>query len=1205
MQMLSIYICLLCTVTQCRADAVEDFQNLIDDYWTWRLQDAPEFAGSIDVMKYKNKIESYSVNALEERHDKLTEFLNKLKAIDRTMLNQTSQVAYDVLVDTLTTYTDGYQWKNYGPMNPVNFLEGIWTDPESYIPRKLETFEDFNDFIKVIILLGAQVDDFIARMNISIAKETTNHNVTMVRVMPQLDRLIANSSIDVALYKPFTDVLGNSSLSQSDINTLRSNATTVVTTFRNQYIKLKTFLTDVYMPNTRTGYGVSSFTNGQEYYKACLKWHLGIDISPEDVHQKGKDEVQRISLEMFKVMERLGFNGTVKEFFDSLKNDSKFFIESPEETVAMFTSIIKDRIQPKLGKYFKDIPDSKVIVKEMPYDGPGGSYSFGSPNGERPGIFYVNVMRSENNPTYDMVALALHETDPGHHLQDVYAQAAKGIPIYLKVQDYTKYFSVPAHFPFYTSFTEGWALYAESLGENDQLDIYKDDYELMGRYSSEMFRACRLVVDTGLHYFNWTRDEAIEYILNYTSFNRESMAIEVDRYITWPGQATAYKIGELKIKDLRLRAKKELGTKFDIRKFHSVILNSGAVPLQIMERRILAWIEQEKDSFEKLMSDFWSWRMESSPEFSTTLNMYKYNDRLNSYSYMKLDDDRIKVQGFRHRLSYVQRDTLTTDKKVSYDILQNILDVFLTGYKWKDYQPLNPINFLEGWFTGFDQFVSSFSFDTQGDFVNYVRRIELAPKQLDEMMNLSRLAIQKGHVNNNASVSRIPEQIDSMVNGTEIDSELYEPFNNAVDGIFESGTYRESFKTRLTNGIKLLLNKLREVKTFLQEDYMPHTRKGFGLSSTVNGAENYKDCLYFHTSTRMSADEIHQTGREEVARIEKLIRDKMENVGFPRDYSIHEMYKNLTSNDSFLIQDPDESLARFRSLIFDRIEPKIPQYLSNPPNLPLEVRPSGSDGVGGEYWTGTADGSRPGIFYVNLYRPEYNPTYKMVALSLHEALPGHHLAESYGILSDGPDFRKYFEWLSYGVPYFFPFYNAFAEGWALYAEFLGEEMGIYENDYEMLGRYSEEMLRAVRLVVDTGIHSKNWTRERAINYMLNYTAETPDSSAIEIDRYVTWPGQACGYKIGELTIKRLRNKASKELGSLFNLADYHYAVLKNGAMPLDTLEQMIDEWIQSVKDNNKKPAPCVDNTISSTEKISGNFVLLLVPLLLSFFVILP
>ncbi|XP_052237165.1 uncharacterized protein LOC127848629 [Dreissena polymorpha] len=560
------------------------------------------------------------------------------------------------------------------------------------------------------------------------------------------------------------------------------------------------------------------------------------------------------------------------------------------------------------------------------------------------------------------------------------------------------------------------------------------------------------------------------------------------------------------------------------------------------------------ETVEKVTSDYWEWRLSISRQFSTSIGTYKYNDRLDSYTYEKLEDIKVKVDEFLRRLTLVNSSTLEGERLISFKVLKEILETVQDGYEWKDYQPLNPISFLEHWFFG----LASQPFDTEGDFVNYIRRIEGGPQQMEEMINLSRRAIAIGHTSHNVSVSRVPRYIDDMVKPPNV-SALYSPFKDHANRILEN--HSAAMDKRLQDAISAFNAQLLKVKEFLKNEYMPKTRPGLGIGSLPRGRENYQACLRFHTSTDITANEVYDKGLEEVERIEKLIRQKMINIGFPITTKMSEMYANLTSDPKFLFNNPADALANFNKIIFERIKPLMPKYFHHLPDLPLEVRAYTTDRASGGYKTGSADGSRPGIFYVNLFRPKDNPSYTMVSFSLHEALPGHHNQASYGLLSDIPPFMQKIEWKSFNAPYFFPFFNSFIEGWGLYSEFLGEEMGIYHDDYEMLGRYGEEMFRAVRLVIDTGIHEYNWTRDRAIEYMMNYTYFGPELAANEIDRYATWPGQAVGYTIGELKFKELRKKASDALGRKFNLADFHYTVLRYGTLPLSVLEYVVDKWI--------------------------------------------
>ncbi|KAK3095476.1 hypothetical protein FSP39_015142 [Pinctada imbricata] len=287
-------------------------------------------------------------------------------------------------------------------------------------------------------------------------------------------------------------------------------------------------------------------------------------------------------------MNKLSFVGSVKEFFNSLDDDPRFYTNDSDKIIEEYKHIVFERINPKLKDFFKDIPDVPLEIRKMSYDGPGGGYSSASENS--PGVFSINLFRPMENPRFDFMALSLHEASPGHHLQHSYAMKAS-LPDYRRHTPIS-FYDVPFWYPFYSAYSEGWALYSEYLGE--EMGLYNDDYELMGRYSAEMLRACRLVVDTGLHYFNWDKEKAIEYMLNYTAYSREATEIEINRYITWPGQACAYKLGEIKIRDLRTEAENALGSKFNIKDFHSVILTNGAMPMSVLESLIREWINMKK-----------------------------------------------------------------------------------------------------------------------------------------------------------------------------------------------------------------------------------------------------------------------------------------------------------------------------------------------------------------------------------------------------------------------------------------------------------------------------------------------------------------------------------------------------------------------------------------------------------------------------------
>ncbi|ESP00689.1 hypothetical protein LOTGIDRAFT_157979 [Lottia gigantea] len=568
------------------------------------------------------------------------------------------------------------------------------------------------------------------------------------------------------------------------------------------------------------------------------------------------------------------------------------------------------------------------------------------------------------------------------------------------------------------------------------------------------------------------------------------------------------------------------------------------------------------DELNKIEREFWDWRLEDSPEFATLTGNTKYNDRLRHFGLDLFKPRNDKVEGFLKRVKALDSSGFNQKQLADYLIFKDSLQTYVDGYKWRNHNPLNPFNFLEGLTANPDHFVDTTPFISRGDFENFIERLQKIPKQFDEQTELLREAIKLGNTYNNASVKAVPGQIDEHIVTDLKTSIFYKPFLEMLDKSSVPEIFKATMRERALKAISNIMVAYKDLKHFIINDYMPRTRTTWGISGWTDGAKDYEACLKWHLSLEMTPKEVHDKGLQEVERIQKVMKETMKRIGF--NGTIPEFYKMIRENPKFHFKSADILLKGYDDIIYKEIFPKLHQLFKDIPNLPLSIQRMPYDGAGGEYLSGTADGSRPGVFYVNLRRPEQKATIDMMSLSLHETVPGHHLQSIYALTASLPDYRKFQEDSNYYQPPLkFPFYTAYLEGWGLYSEYLGEELGLYTDDYVLMGRYGAEIFRAARLVVDTGLHHYNWTRDQCIKYMLDRTAYGQGEIENEIDRYMTWPGQACAYKIGELKIKELREKAKNALGSRFDVRSFHSVVLENGPVPLTTLEMLVENWIKT------------------------------------------
>ena len=426
-------------------------------------------------------------------------------------------------------------------------------------------------------------DEHIANMQRGIDTGWTAHSDPLATSIAQIRAQIHNDPTDSTLFTPFLS-LESSSLSDDEITALKSEGEAAVETAIVAYQDLLTFMEDTYAANARGGAGLATLDGGRSAYAVAVAFHTaGAGYGPEEIHALGQTEVARIRAEMEAIIEEVAFEGSFEAFIDFLRTEPQFYAETPEELLEKASEMSK-RLDAILPRFFGQLPRLPYGVAAVPAAiAPGyttGRYSSGDADKGIAGTYLVNTYALDQRPLYELPALSAHEAVPGHHLQIALAQELKDVPEFRK-----SYYA--------TAFGEGWGLYAEKLA--GEADFYRTPYERFGQLSYEMWRACRLVADTGLHHYGWSREQAETCFEENTALAPLNIQTEVTRYIGWPGQATAYKVGELKILDLRAMAENALGEAFDIRAFHDVLLGAGAMPLDALETRIDAWVEELQD----------------------------------------------------------------------------------------------------------------------------------------------------------------------------------------------------------------------------------------------------------------------------------------------------------------------------------------------------------------------------------------------------------------------------------------------------------------------------------------------------------------------------------------------------------------------------------------------------------------------------------
>ena len=561
------------------ADRSKALSALFSQIWEDRLKHSPEYASYLGDKRYNDQLTDYSVQAVNASLGRGREFIQKLSEIDTTGLPEQERLSADLMLRSLIDDQEGAKFKEWEM--PVNQVGGFHTDLARLVDNlQFDSVKDYDDYIARLKKVPNAFSQIMTNMQLGADEGRMPPQYLLEKVLVQTQTLAGQKPDESPFASPlkkFPKTVDAAEQRRISGEVLDAVSTAVLPSYK----RFAGFLKAEYLPKGRKDAGVWALPGGDAYYAYLIRQSTTLNKSATEIHQIGLDEVKRDEAEMLAIVKKLGFPD-LKSFSAALKTNSKEHPASKEALLGAYRSYIAE-MQPKLPQLFGTLPKAKLEVVAVPAfiekDQAAAYYDEGSPDGKRPGRVNVNTFNFAERSLAPVEAVSYHEGAPGHHLQISIAQELMGLPEFRKHS-------------YYTAYTEGWGLYSERLGK--EIGLYQDPYSDYGRLETDIWRAIRLVVDTGVHSQHWTRQQMVDYFHEHSAIDETNVQAEVDRYVAWPGQALGYKMGQLKILELRERAKTALGAKFDLKAFHDEVLDSGALPLDVLEQRVDAWIAAQK-----------------------------------------------------------------------------------------------------------------------------------------------------------------------------------------------------------------------------------------------------------------------------------------------------------------------------------------------------------------------------------------------------------------------------------------------------------------------------------------------------------------------------------------------------------------------------------------------------------------------------------
>jgi uncharacterized protein (DUF885 family) len=564
-------------------EGAEELSALVEEYFDRTLEMNPLFATSIGDDRFDDRLaNTISPEFLQQSEAMDREFLERVLAIDPEQLGEQDRLTYDTFRWSREMDVAGYEFPGY--LQPIN---QFYSMPNTFVQlgsgssvHPFKTVKNYEDFLSRIDDFVVIVDQSIENMKIGMEQGVVQPTILMEKVLPQLESQITDDIESSNFYTPVKDMPEDfSDEDRARLTVAYRDA--IANKVIPAYQRLDNFIGDDYLSATRESVGISELPDGEAWYAWLVRLRTTTELTPAEIHQIGLDEVARIHGEMLGVMEEVGFEGDLQDFFDFLNTDDRFYFDEPEQLIQGYRDM-EARVRSLTPALFDVTPNTGFEVRAVePFrerSASGGSYRRGTPDGSRPGVFFANTYDIKARPKWAMESLFLHEAIPGHYFQIEVQQELEGVPRFRR-------------FGGYTAFSEGWGLYAESLGK--ELGMYTDPYQYFGALNAELWRAIRLVVDTGLHSKGWSRQDVLDFMYANSASKPARAVSEAERYMAIPGQALAYKIGQLKIRELRTRAEEMLGENFNVVDFHTLVLSQGAMPLTLLEQRVDRWIADQ------------------------------------------------------------------------------------------------------------------------------------------------------------------------------------------------------------------------------------------------------------------------------------------------------------------------------------------------------------------------------------------------------------------------------------------------------------------------------------------------------------------------------------------------------------------------------------------------------------------------------------